>query len=232
MIIPFSDHNPLKYIAFQRVTVSLIVINTLIFLFFQSGVFSAPDQQVFLAYAIVPKELITGQNVFINVVSWPEGFTLFTYMFLHGGWLHLIFNMLFLWVFGDNIEDAMGHSRFLVFYLCSGIAAGMVYTFASTGTNAPLIGASGAIAGVTGAYLMLYPRVKIWVLLFMRIPLRLQAVWVLGAWFAFQIYSAVTEDTSNIAWWAHIGGFLAGAALVVLFKRPSVPLFGAAPPSS
>jgi rhomboid family protein len=230
MIIPFSDHNPLKYIAFQRVTVSLIIINTLVFVFFQSGYFQTYNQQVVLAFAIIPKDILVGTNVYTNVVSWPEGFTLFTYMFFHGGWLHLIANMIFLWVFGDNIEDAMGHSRFLVFYLCSGIAAGMIYSLASPGSNTPLIGASGAIAGVTGAYLMLYPRVKIWVLLFMRIPLRLPAVWVLGAWLALQVYNAATDGTSNVAWWAHIGGFAAGAALIILFKRPSVPLFGAAPP--
>jgi len=230
MFIPFSDHNPLKHIAFQRVTVSLIVINTLVYLILQSGYFMVSGQQAFLAFALIPSELVTGTSLYPVTSPWPEELTLFTYMFFHGGWLHLISNIIFLWVFGDNIEDAMGHGRFLIFYLLCGIAAGLVYTYASPGSNAPLIGASGAIAGVTGAYLMLYPRAKVWVLVFMRIPLRLPALWILAAWFGLQVFNVAAKDASNIAWWAHIGGFVTGALLVIGFKRPSVPLFGPAPP--
>jgi len=111
MFIPFSDHNPLKHIAFQRVTVSLIILNTAIYVFLQSGIFSASSQQVFVAFAVVPRELLGAEQVFQSPVSWSEEMTLLTYMFFHGGWMHLIFNMIFLWVFGDNIEDAMGHGR-------------------------------------------------------------------------------------------------------------------------
>lgn len=231
MFIPFSDHNPLKHIAFQRVTVTIIALNVLVFLIFQSGFIPTSNQYFFLAFAIIPTELVTGNSIFPTNVSWPEEFTLFSYMFFHGGWLHLLSNMIFLWIFGDNIEDAMGHTRFVVFYLLCGIAAGLAHTLAAPGSNAPLIGASGAIAGVTGAYLMLYPRVKIWVVVLMKIPLRLSAIWVLAAWFGFQVFNMFTNTASNVAWWAHIGGFVAGAVLIVVFKRASVPLFGAAPPS-
>lgn len=231
MFIPFSDQNPLKHIAFQRVTVTIIALNVLVFLIFQSGFFPTSNQYFFLAFAIIPTELVTGSSIFPTNISWPEELTLFSYMFFHGGWLHLIFNMIFLWIFGDNIEDAMGHTRFVVFYLLCGVAAGLAHTLASPGSNAPLIGASGAIAGVTGAYVMLYPRVKIWVVVLMKIPLRLSAMWVLAAWFGFQVFNVLTNTASNVAWWAHIGGFIAGAVLIVVFKRTSVPLFGAAPPS-
>lgn len=232
MFIPFSDHNPLKHITFQRITVSLIVVNSLIYVFLQSDIFPVSNQQSFLAFALVPNELISGAMVFPTSAIWPEEFTLVTYMFFHGGWLHLISNMVFLWIFGDNIEDAMGHGRFLVFYLLCGIIAGLVHAVVSPVSNIPLIGASGAIAGVTGAYLMLYPRVKIWVVVLLKIPVRLPALWVLGAWIALQVFNVVTDDASNIAWWAHIGGFAAGIILVILFKRSSVPLFGAAPDAS
>ncbi len=230
MFIPFSDHNPLKHIAFQHVTVALIILNILTYLFLQSGIFSPSTQQAYLAYAIIPIEYISGTSIFPTDVSWPEELTLVTYMFFHGGWVHLLSNMLFLWVFGDNIEDAMGHGRFLVFYLLCGIAAGLAHAYALPGSNAPLIGASGAVAGITGAYLILYPRVKVWVFILMKIPVRLSALWILVAWFALQVFYVVTNNSSNVAWWAHIGGFAAGAILVSVFKRSAVPLFGAAPP--
>jgi len=229
MFIPFNDQNPLKHIAFQHVTVALMVLNTAIYLFMQSEIFPTSSQHGYLAFAIIPSELTTGEIVFPTAISLPEKFTLVTYLFFHGGWLHLLSNMLFLWVFGDNIEDAMGHGRFLVFYLLCGAAAGLTHAYVSPNSNAPLIGASGAIAGVTGAYIMLYPKVKVWVFVLMKIPLRLSAVWILAAWFALQVFYVVTDVTANVAWWAHIGGFVAGAALVVVFKRPAVTLFGAAP---
>ena len=229
MFIPFNDKNPLRHIPFQFVTVSLIAINILEYVFLQSGIFASMSRAVFLNVTLVPAELISGANVTNVPAILPEQLTLFTYMFLHGGWMHLLSNMLFLWIFGDNIEDAMGHMRFLVFYLLCGAAAGIAHSLAAPTSTAPLIGASGAIAGVTGAYLMLYPRVKIWVLVFMRIPIRLPAIWLLSAWFALQVFNVVMDPASNVAWWAHIGGFIAGAILVVFFKRSSVPLFGAAP---
>jgi membrane associated rhomboid family serine protease len=145
--------------------------------------------------------------------------------------MHLGGNMLFLWVFGDNIEDAMGSIRFTIFYLLTGVAAGLAHVYMNPGSEAPLIGASGAIAGIIGAYLMLYPRVRMWSLAFMRIPLKLPAFLVIGAWFGTQIFFVYAGIQDGTAWWAHLGGFAAGVLLVVVFKRSDQRLFGGAPQS-
>ena len=146
-------------------------------------------------------------------------------MFLHGGWMHLIGNMLFLWVFGDNVEDAMGHGRFLVFYLLCGAAGGLAHAFAAPTSEAPLIGASAAVAGTLSAYLILHPRVKLWVLFLGRIPLKLSAMWVIGAWIAFQFFNLFVALDEETSYWAHIGGLVAGAVLIPFMRRPDVPLF-------
>ena len=150
----------------------------------------------------------------------PEPFTLITYQFLHAGWMHVISNMLFLWVFADNIEDAFGHAAFLFFYLISGIAGALLHAVMEPSSPAPLIGASGAVSGVLAAYLLLYPRARIWILLFLRIPIRLPAVWVLGGWAVLQLISIAitTDETIDVAWWAHIGGFSAGLIMTVLLR--------------
>ena len=155
----------------------------------------------------------------------PEGYTLLTYMFLHGDILHLLSNMLFLWVFGDNVEDAMGHIKFIVFYLVCGIAGGLAHSLALPASKLPLIGASGAVAGVIGAYLILHPRVMVWVLAFRFIPLRISAAWVLGVWVATQLFMVLLNQPDQVAWWAHIGGMVAGAILILFMRRPGVPLF-------
>jgi membrane associated rhomboid family serine protease len=155
----------------------------------------------------------------------PESLTFITYMFLHGGWMHLIGNMLFLWVFGDNVEDAMGHGRFLVFYLLCGAAGGLAHALASPTSEAPLIGASAAVAGTLAAYLILHPRVKLWVLFLGRIPLKLSAMWVIGAWIAFQFFNVFVALDQETSYWAHIGGLAAGAVLIPFMRRPDVPLF-------
>lgn len=156
----------------------------------------------------------------------PPALTVLSSMFLHGGWMHMLGNMLFLWVFGDNVEDAMGHGRFLLFYLLCGAAAVGAHAFAEPGSSVPLIGASGAISGVMGAYLMLYPRAKVLTLV-LRMVVTLPAALVMGLWIAWQfvqVYLGENGDPS-VAWWAHIGGFFAGAVLVVAFRRGGVPLF-------
>jgi membrane associated rhomboid family serine protease len=159
----------------------------------------------------------------------PPEVTLLTYMFLHGDWWHLAGNMLFLWVFGDNVEDAMGFFRFILFYLLCGVIAGLAHALANPDSEGPLIGASGAIGGVVAAYVMLYPRVRMWTLAFARIPLKIPAYLMIGAWFGFQIFSVLALDGGDTAWWAHIGGFVAGLGLVILFKRSDQQLFGGAP---
>jgi membrane associated rhomboid family serine protease len=143
--------------------------------------------------------------------------------------MHLLGNMLFLWVFGDNVEDAMGHVRFLAFYLACGIAAALFHAFMMPTSGDALIGASGAISGVVVAYLMLHPRVGVWVLALKFFPLRISAAWVLGAWIAFQFVMALiprADAEIATAWWAHIGGIIAGALLMPLVRRRGVALFG------
>ena len=228
VFLPLKDDNPLKVISFQYATVTLILINTIVFMW-QDTLGEARAVDVAMSAGLTPTTLMNAVKLPVGFESVPPQITVLTYMFLHGDWWHLLGNMLFLWVFGDNVEDAMGSIRFAIFYLLSGIAAGLTHVYMNLGSEAPLIGASGAIGGVVGAYLMLYPRVRMWSLAFMRIPLKLPAYLVIGAWLATQIFFIVSMIEDGTAWWAHIGGFVAGALLVVIFKRSDVPLFGAAP---
>jgi membrane associated rhomboid family serine protease len=159
------------------------------------------------------------------VVAVPEAVTMVSYMFLHGDVLHLAGNLLFLWVFGDNVEDACGHFGFAVLYLACGVLGGLTHVVMQPTSGAPLIGASGAVAGVIAAYLVLHPKVNVWVLAFKVLPLRISAVWALGAWVALQVAMLVVPQVGPVAWWAHIGGIIAGALLIVLLRRPGVVLF-------
>ena len=156
-----------------------------------------------------------------------EPLQLFTSMFVHGGWAHIFGNVLFLWIFGDNVEDRMGHGRYLVFYLVCGLAAASVETYMAIDTVLPTVGASGAIAGVLGAYLVLYPTARVQVVIFplFFLPFFVPAVVLIGFWFVTQLFSGFAEIASNttagsgIAFWAHVGGFIAGVVLVWFFKR-------------
>ncbi|MHA1525263.1 MAG: rhomboid family intramembrane serine protease [Alphaproteobacteria bacterium] len=225
MFVPLSDGNKLQTISFQYVNVSIIVVTVLVFAIFQSG--GNPVPGVDGLYGATPAAFFGTAiyNPAIGDVS--REITLVTYIFLHGGWMHLLGNMLFLWVFGDNVEDALGHFRYLIFYLACGIFAGLAHALYVPSSQIPLIGASGAVAGVVAAYLILYPRVKVWVLVLMRIPLRLPAVYLLSAWIILQVFNALLADESDqIAWWAHVGGLAAGAVLVLVLKRDDVPVFG------
>jgi membrane associated rhomboid family serine protease len=227
VFIPLSDDNPLRSIRFQWVTLFLIIANVIVFL-----LENTPDGQAAIAsFAVIPTELfqvhivggaVRGPDQPLPV---PEGLTLITYQFLHSDILHLISNMLFLWVFGDNIEDAMGHFKFLVFYLACGVAGGLAHAWMQPSSSLPLIGASGAVAGVIAAYLILHPRVRVWVLAFRFIPLRISAAWVLGVWAATQIVMIAIAPGEQVAWWAHVGGMVAGAILVLILRRPGVALF-------
>ncbi len=227
MFIPLRDDNALKSIPFQYVTVSLIVLNVLVYLFEVSGL----DQGVIRSFAVTPRALMAGTLFSMSLptsegsIPVVEGATLFTYMFFHADIFHLLGNMLFLWVFGDNVEDAMGHAKFLFFYLACGVFAGLFHAWMLPDSDLPLIGASGAVAGVIAAYLMLHPRVGVWVLAFKFIPLRISAGLLLGIWIALQVAMVAVSDAGPTAWWAHIGGLLAGAALILVLRRPGVPLF-------
>ena len=227
MFIPVYDDNPLGSIRRQYVTFGLILLNVMVFAFQSAGI----DQRVVASFGIVPAELFSvrifggparGPNDALPV---PEGLTLLSYMFFHGDFWHITGNMLFLWVFGDNVEDAMGHWRFLAFYMACGVCAALFHAMMLASSAAPLIGASGAVAGVIAAYVMLYPKVMVWVLAFRVIPLHIPALWAIGAWIATQLVMALLPSVGPVAWWAHIGGVIAGAVLVVFLRRPGVPLF-------
>jgi membrane associated rhomboid family serine protease len=227
VFIPISDENPLRTIPVQWVTISLIAANVIVF--FLGSLQARPA--AIASFALIPSELfqvrIFGGAVPIanEAMQIPEGLTLVTYQFLHGDILHLLSNMLFLWVFGDNVEDAMGHLKFLFFYLVCGIAGGLAHAAFVPTSPIPLVGASGAVAGVIAAYLMLHPRVRVWVLALRFIPLRISAAWVLGFWVATQIVMALISPVDQVAWWAHVGGMAAGAILILFLRRPGVPLF-------
>ncbi|ESR24174.1 rhomboid family intramembrane serine protease [Lutibaculum baratangense] len=224
MFIPISDDNPLRHLPFQYVTVSLIAVMTAIHAFVALGAPGSVEVAA-VSFGVIPAVFNDYQMLPAEYVVVPENLTLLTYQFFHGDWLHLLGNMLFLWVFGDNVEDAMGHLRFLAFYLLCGIGAGLAHAVLFPDSVAPLIGASGAAAGVIAAYLMLHPRVKVWILVLWRVPLRLSAMYVLGFWVAWQLVMAAGAVDEGVAWWAHVGGMLTGAALVPFFRRRGVPLF-------
>jgi membrane associated rhomboid family serine protease len=222
MFIPLYDDKPDDPLFYPFVTRALLIVNVVVFVVFQSGLVHRAPHLAVLGWAFVPAAL-TGDAA--TGAAAPPGITLLTYMFLHGGWMHLLGNMLFLWVFGDNVEHAMGRVRFFGFYLACGVAGGFAHYLSMPTSTVPLVGASAAIAGIVVAYLMLFPHAKVWVLVLMRIPLRLAARWVLGTWVALQFVNAFIAAGDRVAWWAHVGGIVAGAALVLVLRRPGVPLF-------
>jgi membrane associated rhomboid family serine protease len=233
MFVPLHDENVLKSIRFQYVTISLIAVNVAIYLIQAAGV----EDAVIASFALIPKELFDTSLLPVEAPpgplttpAVPERLTLLSYMFFHGDIVHLLGNMLFLWVFGDNVEDAMGHLKFLVFYLACGVFAGLTHAWIVPASESPLIGASGAVGGVIAAYLMLHPRVRVWVLALKVIPLRISAAVALGFWVLFQLFMVSLQmlgvpNIGPVAWWAHIGGLLAGTVLVVFLRRSGVPLF-------
>jgi membrane associated rhomboid family serine protease len=228
VFLPLKDDNPLKVISFQYATVLLMTINLLVYIW-QDSLGEVELVRVAMSAGVIPLSLLGDARIPAEYAMLPPEVTLLTYMFLHGDWWHLAGNMLFLWVFGDNVEDAMGFFRFILFYLLCGVIAGLAHALANPDSEGPLIGASGAIGGVVAAYVMLYPRVRMWTLAFARIPLKIPAYLMIGAWFGFQIFSVLALDGGDTAWWAHIGGFVAGLGLVILFKRSDQQLFGGAP---
>ncbi len=222
MFIPVTDQNPLRRISRPYVTWGLIITNCLVY-FWQTTLEGNAGMAAVLAGGLTPSQVLGLGSA--DTAALPPVVTLLTYMFLHADVLHLVGNMVFLFVFGDNIEDATGHVRFLIFFLLSGIAAGLAHALVEPGSTIPLIGASGATSGLVGAYLMLHPRVHIWVLVLGRVPLRLRAFWVIGAWFAWQVGFVLLGQNPNVAWWAHIGGFAAGCVLILFLRRPGIRLF-------
>jgi membrane associated rhomboid family serine protease len=244
-MLPISD-GELKTLTFPIVNISLIVVCTLVFIY--ELTLGGIDKDIFFfQFGLIPAELtrdislrwlqvvgpippllleanpslLESLGYYANIDSpIPSWATMFTSMFIHGGWMHFIGNMLFLWVFGDNVEDRFGHFRYLLFYLLAGVAASGLQIATDTASEIPAIGASGAIAGVLGAYLLLYPysRVSTLVIFFV---IRIPAYFLLGFWFVLQFFEGVGSlgmTGGGVAYWAHIGGFLAGMVVVVIYK--------------
>jgi membrane associated rhomboid family serine protease len=223
MFIPLHDANSLKHIKLQYVTLGLIAANVLVFLY--TGL-ASDDVTTAAVYGLgfVPSVVFDRFELPSEMVLVPENLTYVTYAFLHSDIFHLGGNMIFLWVFGDNVEDALGHVRYLIFYLACAVAGAFVHGIVAPDSQAPLIGASGAIAGIISAYLILHPRVKIWVLAFGRIPLRIPAYIALALWIAFQFLMFAAGGEDQISWACHIGGIVAGAILVLIMRRRGVPI--------
>jgi len=226
MFIPLHDSNDLKHIKLQWVTWSLIAINAVVFVMTAlAGEDSEFTNAAYLSLGFIPSVVNDIVELPTSLVLVPEDATYITYSFLHGNLLHLGSNMIFLWVFGDNVEDAMGHIRFLIFYFLCAAAGAFVHGLLLPDSQGPLIGASGAVAGVIAAYLMLHPRVRVWVLVLGRIPLPLPAFIPLLFWVGFQFVMVITDIGGEISWGAHVGGIIAGAVLVLFMRRSGVPLF-------
>jgi len=228
-MIPISDENPTKLTPFVTLVLLAACIGAYIW---QVRLPGDAYGDAFLHYGFTPSTLMSPQFEANGIPSVPALVSIFTAMFLHGSWWHLGGNMLYLWIFGNNIEDAMGHVRFVVFYLICGVAAALTMAFMDPTATQPMVGASGAISGILGAYMLLYPRAKVtviipWILILY--PFRLNAMWVVGVWFAMQLLALTGPDTSGVAWWAHVGGFAAGIALTPFFKSAAVPFFGPKP---
>ena len=225
MFLPLSDDNPHRRIATAYATFGLIGVNVAVFLFTTGLVPAQTANMNALGLGLIPAVVTDQATLAGNLVLVPNWATWLTYMFMHAGWMHLIGNMLFLWVFADNVEDAMGHLRFLAFYLLCGILGGAAHLVLNPASQAPLVGASGAVSGVLAAYLILFPRVRVFGLAFNIIPISIPVWLALGAWIVLQLVHLLTSHGGETAWWAHIGGLIAGAVLVLFMRRPGIRLF-------
>ena len=224
--IPLYDSNPLRNIRHPWVAWTFIAINILVYFLFEAGrVTHEPTNASAIIFGLVPAYFHATITHSLSSASVPDLITIVTYSFLHANFWHLAGNMIFLFVFADNVEDAVGHVRYVLFYLLCAAAAGYGFVLSDPLSEAPVIGASGAVAGNIAAYLLLYPRAKVRVLLFFFLPVRLRVEYVLGFWIAFQFYSAFVSGDAEVAWWAHIGGLGAGAILVIFLRKRGVPLF-------
>jgi membrane associated rhomboid family serine protease len=223
-MIPIRDENPTH--AAPVVTIALIGVNLLVFIW-QLALPDGSAEAAVYSLGLIPAVLFGSAELPDEIRTVPTLMTPLTSMFLHGGFLHLAGNMLYLWVFGDNIEDRMGRARFLLFYVLCGIAAALAQALPDMGSTIPMIGASGAVSGVLGAYLLLYPRTPVLVaipLLIVLYTFHMPALIVLGIWFAGQLLSSLAQaGEAGIAFRAHVGGFVAGLALVRLFVRSGHP---------
>ncbi|MDH3647254.1 MAG: rhomboid family intramembrane serine protease [Gammaproteobacteria bacterium] len=225
-MIPLQDDNPSSI----RPHVNFALIGACAAAFLWQLSLGPDGQAAIFAYGVTPAILLQGAEPVPGMAAIPAELTVMTSMFLHGGWMHFIGNMLYLWVFGDNVEDSMGHVRFVLFYLVCGVAAALAQAIPDPGSTIPMIGASGAISGVLGAYLLLYPHARVLVgipLGFYLHTMKLRAGWVLGLWFGLQLLSELMTPagSAGVAFRAHLGGFIAGVLLIPIVKYRHIPLF-------
>ena len=226
-MFPIFDENP------TRVTpwVTHMLIGLMVGAFLAEIIAGDAGERAFYSFGFVPAVFFGNAGLPGALALIPEPLTLLTYVFLHGSLIHLAGNVLYLWVFGNNVEEALGRSRFILFFLLCGTGSALLQGVLNSTSPVPMVGASGAISGVLGAYLLLFPRAKILVvipLVIILYPTRLAASWVLGLWFLLQLGEALMSDPNQpgIAWWAHFGGFSMGLLLVCLLHRREFPLFG------
>jgi membrane associated rhomboid family serine protease len=231
-MFPYRDENPT--ILTPYVTLGVIAVTCLVWVVVQGAGSPMALARSVCEHGLIPAELLgraepgaqfpMGHGIACRISSGGSWFAVLSSMFMHGGWFHLLGNMWFLWVFGNNVEDAMGHGRFVVFYLVCGVAAAAAQTFSDPGSIVPMVGASGAISGVMGAYLVLYPRVRVHTLIFLGFfitTIAVPAYVMLVYWALLQMVGslAATSGQGGVAFMAHLGGFVAGAALIKLFAR-------------
>ena len=234
-MIPLRDANPSRHAPL--VTVLIIAANCLVF-FYEVSLGERGLTRLVFTFGMIPAR-VTMFPASPDISFGDAFFPLFTSMFLHAGWLHLIGNMWFLWIFGDNVEDRLGKLRFLLFYLLCGLGAGLAHTLFNLNSTIPTLGASGAVAGVLGAYFLLFPGAKVLTLVpfFFLILMELPAYLILLYWFVLQLFSGAISlgargsEVGGVAWWAHVGGFLLGAVLVKVLQRaePRRPFFAGEP---
>jgi membrane associated rhomboid family serine protease len=225
MFVPLYDVNALKHIRLQWVTLSLIAINVVVWLVTDLAGSEELAGRAAMGLGYIPALLFDGRELDPSLYILHEDWTYLTYAFLHGDFWHLAGNMLFLWVFGDNVEDAMGHVKFLIFYLASAAAAAWFHGYLDPHSTGPLIGASGAISAVVASYFLLHPKVRIWVLVLWKIPLPVPAFVPLIFWILQQFLMLVIDSEGKVSFAAHAGGIVAGLVLTPVLKRWSVPLF-------
>jgi membrane associated rhomboid family serine protease len=234
-MFPISDENPQFLTPYANYL--LIALNIAAWIFVQGLGMEPRLANSVCVLGLVPGELLQtlaagtnfqiGPNSYCVLGDEPNWLTAVSHMFLHGGWLHIIGNMWFLWIFGNNVEDSMGHVRFVAFYLLCGLGAAAAQMMADPASGIPMVGASGAIGGVMGAYVFLYPKVRVKMLIFLGFfvtTFTVPAFWMLGYWFVAQLLGGVGSigAQGGVAFWAHVGGFVVGAALIPLFQIPEL----------
>jgi membrane associated rhomboid family serine protease len=224
MFLPLYDGVPMRNLASPVVTWAIIGLCVIIHAAAFTGVLPPVEPLLAAGFGIIPKVVLGDAYLPEDIVQAPGWLTPLTSLFLHGNLMHLAGNMLFLWVFGDNVEDSMGHWRFLAFFLVCGVMAAFGHALTYPDSVQPLIGASGAISGIIAAYLLLHPRVRVWGLVFKYLPLAVPAWVAIGAWIAVQVLQGLFGGESAIAWFAHLGGLAAGVTLAPFFIRRDISI--------